>query len=212
MAITTYSELESAVSNWLHDTTLSTRIPELIALAEDRIYNDPRFRLRFMETSADLALVSTQQTAALPTRYLRTRRLYLNVSPIRVLTYLPPFDFWQTYESGVTSMPANYTIEGENFVFGPYPDASYTGKCLYYERPAALSGASDTNWILTNARGLLLYATLAEAAPYLEDDARVMTWASLYDDIMDKVVASDKADRHSGSPLQMQMASNHFGI
>lgn len=165
-----------------------------------------------METAADLTITSAAQTVALPTRYLRTRRLYLNTSPIAVLTYLPPFDFWQRYASGQTGQPVNFTIEGENFVLGPFPDGSYTGKCLYYERPAALSGGSDTNWILTNARGLLLFATLAEAAPYLEDDSRLATWSATYDDLMDKVIAADKSDRHSGSPLQLQMASSHFGI
>ena len=40
MAITTYAELKTAISNWLDRTDLDDRIPEFIALAEARHRRD----------------------------------------------------------------------------------------------------------------------------------------------------------------------------
>ncbi len=44
MAITTYSELQSAVADWLNRSDLTARIPDFITLAETRINRDLRAR------------------------------------------------------------------------------------------------------------------------------------------------------------------------
>ena len=55
MAITTYTELQSSVANWLDSRTdLTTRITEFIALAEDAMALDKRVRCRAMETQGRL--------------------------------------------------------------------------------------------------------------------------------------------------------------
>jgi len=194
MAIGQYSELKTAVANWLTRSDLTARIPEFITLAEDYVAQE--FRIRAMETSSDLTISS--QTTALPTRYLETIRLYIDGDPVQRLGYMKPLDFWERWASARTGKPQFFTIEGENYVFGPAPDSTYTGKCLFYQRFAAMSEDSDTNWILENARGLYLYRALLEASPFIGDDPRTLTWATLWDDLADKVKKADKTDRTSG--------------
>lgn len=195
MAITTFDELKTAVANWLDRDDLVNRIPEFISMAEDRAAKD--LRIRPMETSADVTLTTSTQTTALPTRFLGIIRLYLQVSAqdFRRLEYLSPQNFWVREIVDSTSVPKLFTIEGENFVWQPIPDKNYTAKALYYQRFAALSASSDTNWLLTNHRGVLLYGSLLEAAPFLEDDTRAITWATLYDDAISRIIKSDKRDR-----------------
>ena len=193
MAITTFSELKTALANWLHRDDLTSRIPEFVSLAEDKIGLE--LRVRAMETSADLTIASGTRTVALPTRFVQQRRIYLD-STVKQLDYFEAEDFWTRQAQNETGRPVMYTIEGENYVFGPEPDTGYTGKLLYYQKFAALSADADTNWILTNARGLLLYGSLIQAAPYLEDDARAVAWAAYYQDILDSVHRADKRDRH----------------
>ena len=201
MSIETYAELKTAIANWLKGRTdLTSRIPEFIALAEDRIAQDDRIRIRAMETSADLTI--NDRDTALPTGFLGVRRIYLSGSPNTRLDFLAPDDYWSRHGSSNTGQPKFYTIEGENFLWGPVPDTTYTGKLLYYKRFTALSSDSDTNWLLTNARGLLLYGALVEAAPYLGNEPRLMTWAALYDDIADKLRAADRKDRHGSGLMQ----------
>src|ERR1044071_1053735 len=103
MAIATYADLKAAVATYLARSDLTSRIPEFIAAAERRIaYGDRSMpampieplRIRAMETSADVTI--NAQTAALPTRYLQSRRFYLSSSPIQELGYVVPDVFWRT--------------------------------------------------------------------------------------------------------------------
>ena len=192
--ITTYGELKTAIANWLDDDNLTSRIPEFISLCEDRIAQN--LRIRLMETSADLTV--NAQEVSLPTGYLGHRRLYLSGNPVRMLNYETPDNFWQSYMSTDTAKPVAFTVEGDNFVFGPAPDTSYTGKILYYKRLTAFSDDTDTNTLLTTARGLYLYGALIEASTYLEDDVSILKWSALFDDLIDKVMTNDKRDRASG--------------
>ena len=194
MAISQYSELTAAVANWLNRSDLTSRIPEFISMAEDYVAQE--LRIRAMETSVDITIDA--QTEALPTRYLETIRLYIDGDPVQRLRYMKPLDFWERWTSSRTGKPQFFTIEGENYVFGPAPDSTYTGKCLYFQRFAAMSADGDTNWILSNARGLYLYRALLEAAPFIGDDPRSLTWAALWDDLAEKVKKADKTDRTSG--------------
>jgi hypothetical protein len=192
--ITTYGELKTAIANWLDDDNLTSRIPEFVSLCEDRIAQN--IRIRLMETSADLTI--NAQEVSLPTGYLGHRRLYLLGNPVRILNYETPDNFWQSYMSTDTAKPVAFTVEGDNFVFGPAPDISYTGKILYYKRLTAFSDDADTNTLLTTARGLYLYGSLIEASTYLEDDVSILKWSALFDDLIDKVMTNDKRDRASG--------------
>ena len=197
MAISTYAELQTAVGNYLERDDLSSRTTEFIKLAEDRVAMT--LRIRAMETSADLSISS--RTTTLPTRYVEMRRVYIDDDPRRRIQFISSIEFWLRNMSSQTGAPQFYTIEGEDFVVGPAPDQTYTGKMLYYQRFATLSGGSDTNWILTNASGLLLYGAMLEAVLYLEDDARILTWAGVWEDLVERVEKMDKRDRHSGDAL-----------
>ncbi|KKL04264.1 hypothetical protein LCGC14_2617770, partial [marine sediment metagenome] len=50
----------------------------------------------------------------------------------------------------------------------PVADAINRARLLFYRGFAPLAADADTNWVLTNARGLLLYGSLLEAATFLE--------------------------------------------
>ena len=205
MAITTYSELQDAVSNRLARSTFAdggadvARTEEFIAMAEDRVYQDARLRVRALETTADLTI--NAQEVSLPTGYVAGRRIYISGNPSTKIAYLSPSDFWERWGSVTAGKPKFYTIEGENIVFGPSPDSTYTGKFLYYKRLDALSDSNTTNYWLTNARGLLLYGALIEAAVYFEDDAAALRYATLFDDEAERVQQADRKDRFSGSEL-----------
>lgn len=201
MALTNYGELKAAVANWLERDDLAVRIPEFISMAEDRIGRDTRIRIRPMETETDLVMNS--QTTALPTGFLSIRRLYLDGTPKKRMEFLAPENFWIRNLANQTGTPQFFTIEGDDLVVGPAPDTARTFKMLYYQAFTALSADPDTNWLLANARGLYLYGALLEAAPFLGDDPRTLTWATLWDELADRVRDSDNRDRYDGAPLQM---------
>jgi len=208
MTIATCADLKAAAATYMARSDLTSRIPEWIANTETRIAygsREPNFiceplRVRAMETSADVTI--NAQTAALPTRYLQSRRFYLNSSPIQELGYVVPDVFWRTYISSDTARPTRFTVEGENFVFGPIPDATYTGKILYYQKFAGLSADGDTNWLLTNAPGVYLSGVLAEGFAYARKFDLAAARQTAFVGGINALNLADKADRYSGSPWQ----------
>lgn len=195
MAISTYSDLVSAVRDWLgraNDSTYLTesRVGDMIAFAEADIY--ARLRVRAMESSADITIDA--QTESLPSDFIEARRLYLDTSPLDVLEYVGPVQFWQAFADTRTGRSTHFTIEGGSLVFGPYPDATYTGKLLYYARPAALSSA--TNAIFTANPDLFLYGTLAHAAPFTgaEDAPRMAVFAQMFNAALARVQTESDRD------------------
>jgi hypothetical protein len=204
MALSNYGELKSTTANWLSDDTLTARIPEFIALGESRIYSEPKLRIRQLEVTADVTITANTQTTALPTRYLSTRRLYISGSPNSLLRFLTPESFVERNLATQTARPKYYTIEAENFVWGPIPDTGYTAKSLHWAANVAMSSDSDAPALFAKHPGLFLYAALIESAPFLGDDPRLLTWASMYDNAVDSLAASDKRDRFPRGGKQMR--------
>ena len=201
MAISTYSELQAAVANWLADSNISDRVDEFISIGESQVNRDVRVRTRLWEASADLTMTSGQRTTAVPTRFVGVRRLYQDGTPLFRMEYLAPENFWKRHLATQTSRPKFYTIEGENFVWGPAPDQAYTAKLLYWQKPDALSSSVGT--FFTDNPDLYLYASLIAAAPFLEDDPRIAVWGVLYDDIADNIKRANRKDRFPIGDMRM---------
>ena len=199
MSITNFGELKTAVGLWLERDDLTSRIPEFVSLTEDNIGRE--LRVRAMETSVDLT-VSSQETA-LPTGFVQQRRLYRDNDASR-LEYFPPEDFWIRNAKSETGPPKIYTIEGDNLVVGPTPDVSQTFKMLYLKTFTALSADGDTNWVLTNARGLYLFGALLEASMFLEDEVGAIKWSIRWDNLLEKVHTANASDRFPLGSLQMR--------
>ena len=199
MAISTFGELKTAVSNWLLRSDLTARIPELIALGEGRLFTD--LRCREMEATANIVLTSSQRVDPLPTLFVQARSLYVAGSPNVRLEYRSPVEYWSIYADIPTAAPIVYTIEQDNFVWGPVPNATPTVTVAHYARPAAFSGDSDTNSVIARWPNLYLYTALLEAAPFLGNDPRIVVWSGLYETLLASIHAADKRDRYSGDVI-----------
>lgn len=199
MAITTYAELKTAVANWLHRDDLTAIIPDFITIGESRI--NRKLRVRPMETSATLTPTAGVRTVALPSGFLQAKRLYVDGSVPTALEYISPPDYWKRYLSIESNTPRVYTVEAENFLFGPVPNGTDI-ICLYYQRPSALSSA--VNAIFTANPELYLYAALVAAEPYLKNDKRIPLWKLQFEEILSEVQAADDRDRAAGAPMMMR--------
>lgn len=204
MSITNYAELQAAIGNWLNRSDLSVFIPDFIILAESRIYRE--LRVRAMELSFSGTI--SAGVIAVPSSYVAWKFAYVNVTPVRRLTVKEPGWIYEYYPNRVAEGVPNYIArEGDNFIFGPYPDSSYAVNGIYYQRLDALSNTNTTNWFITNAPDLLLFASLMEAAPFLKQDDRIAVWMSKYQDIKTQIQSADKAEKVSGSPLVVTVSN-----
>ncbi len=162
MAITTYTELQAAIANWLEKDNLGDRIPEFITLTEARLARE----LKTSELEVTTTLSVTASTEALPTNYTGMIRAHLS-GTYPTLDYLPSDRFHSVYASTTSGRPVCYTIEANNILFGPSPDDTYTMTYTYIAKPNIAS--ADTNRLLTIYPDLYLFGALSEGANYIGD-------------------------------------------
>ena len=205
MAFTNYNDLKTTVANYLGRSDLTTAIPDFISLAELRLQRE--LRTRQMLKSATPTMVSGDAKVALPTDFLEIRDLHVQGNPRMPVTYMSPSTFTRDARADESGKPIYYTVLANEFQFAPIPDTAYVLEILYYAKPTVLSGSNASNVFLANYFDALLYASLLEAEPYLINDARTQTWASLYDRAIKNISDADQNGEYSGVPLQMKVTS-----
>jgi len=196
MAITTFSELKTAVANWLDRSDLDDRIPEFIALAEARHRRD--FKIRRMETRVTANTIADTEYYTLPDNFTAMRNIQLNTDPKTPLEYLTPEQMDRVRGGSTTGKPKAYSIIGNTFQLRPIPDSVYEIEMLYYKYFTGLSDSNTTNDMLTYHPDAYLYAVLLEAEPYLQNDKRVQLWVGAYELAKKGIIDSNERDRHSG--------------
>ena len=207
MAFTDYTALKSTIADYLARSDLTTQIPDFITLAENRLRRDVRIRAMLKVVTA--STTASDPTVSIPSDFLEMRDLHIDANPIQTLIYQNPSNFFRNAKAGTLTggYPNNYTIMGSEFQFAPIPDSNYTLRMVYYAAPAYLSSTTTSNAFLAYCPDLLLYAALGEAEPYLMNDARITTWASLYDRGLDSLTQSNDAGENPSAPMVMSVAT-----
>lgn len=201
MSIATYSELKTAVANYLARTDLTDQIPDFIRFAELRLRRE--LRIRQMLKSVTTATTGGDSTVELPFDFLEIRDFAVVTNPIQPLTYSSPAVFSRNTRSTESGKPLDYTILASEFQLAPVPDGTYTLKLLYFAAPTFLGDTNSSNVFLANSPDALLYASLLEAEPYIMNDARINTWGTMYDRAISTITKSDESSQYSGVPLSM---------
>ena len=208
MAISTYSELQTAIANWLDRDDLTDRIPEFIVLAEARM--NRVLRLRLMENKYTASTVAAQRNYALPTGYIQMRNFQVNTSPVTPLQYVTPEIYDRLYGSTGSGTPQFYTIIAGELQLGPIPGSVMTLEMLFYKKITALSGSNPTETMLTENADGYLYGALMEAEPFIMNDARVQLWHQGFEQAVANLQEQDNKDRHSGSALRVMNTSGYY--
>ena len=209
MAISTYSELQTAAANWLDRSDLSDRIPEFIALAEARF--NRILRIRDMETvSTAISTSAGTREYSLPTGFVQMKEFHLTTDPLTPLAYITPEMMTRIWAGSGQGKPEVFTIIADNVRLGPSPDVVYTTSMLYYKTFTALSDSATTNDMLTNNPDVYLYGTLLEAEPFIMNDQRVQLWATAFKQAIDDIQFQDNKDRHSGSELRVMNTGGYY--
>jgi len=201
MALTDYSSLKTSVASYLARSDLTDQIPDFIRLAEERLARDLRTRKMLVVARANTT--ASDSTVGLPTDFLEMRDMHLRTTPVQSLTYRSPNAFFAGSRTTDSGKPIDYTILASEIQFAPVPDTAYSVQMLYYAKPQYLSDTNITNAFLANYPDALLYAALGEAEPYLMNDARLQTWAALYDRAITAINTSDQSSEYGGQPMSM---------
>jgi hypothetical protein len=196
MAISTYAELQTAVSNWLDRSDLTSRIPEFITIGEAKIGRD--VRARQMEQRVSTTPTSTYVN--LPSDYVEMRGVRKEGSTVGWYDYITPDAFFSGFSSSNAGSSIKYTIFGDELIFPETPNGDV--ELWYYKKLAALSSAVNT--LYTVNPDLYLYAALTASAPYLANDKRIAVWERLYAQARDSVNVAHESGRY---PAGLRMIS-----
>jgi len=208
MAISNYTELKTAVANWLDRDDLTARIPEFIALAEARF--NRVLRLRSMEAKYTANTVAGQRNLALPASYIQMRNFQVNTSPLTTLSYVTPEIYDRLWGGSTSGIPKFYTILANEVSLGPIPASVMEVEMLFYKKFDNLSVTTTTNWLITNAPDIYLYGAMLEAEPFIMNDERVQLWATALERGVNDLQEQDNKDRHSGSALRVMNTSGYM--
>jgi hypothetical protein len=196
---TDYTTLQATIADYLARSDLTTQIPEFIRLAEDRLLRD--LRIRQMLKVATASTTAGDATVSLPSDFVAMKDLHLQGNPPQTIKFLSTSNFFRNALTAVSGLPNFYTLLGAEFQFAPIPDSVYTLQMVYFYQPEYLSDTNSSNLWLANTPDLLLYAALGEAEPYLMNDERLNTWASMYDRGMIALRKSDDESEYPAQPL-----------
>lgn len=206
--ISGYASLQTAVSDYLARSDLTTFVPNFIQNWEERFYRQPKNFGHWMLTGSLSVAFTTDATV--PTDFLSGRSFYLNgqmsnpliVSSIEQLLLKYP-------RTGTSGTPRWIARSGASFVLGPRPSGSFTLNGQYYAKPTLLrSFAADAaaHYLIVNAPDMLLYGALLEAEAFIKNDARIAVWSAAHQQAMADYRDLIKAQNFSGGAMQTLVA------
>ena len=181
MAITTYSELQTALQSSLARTDLATAAADWITLFEAAA--NRRLRVRQMETSTTLTPVSG--SVSLPSDYLSWRRVTWSGSPLQELEYVTPTYLNWAFPGSSVANAAVFTIEGAVLKVRPSSDTALDFD--YFQKIPALTNINTTNWLLTAHPDCYLKGALYEAYDFIMDKESAFMRKTQRDEIFDEI-------------------------
>lgn len=208
MAISTYTELQSAIADWLNRDDLAAVIPTFISLAEVGMERVLRTRNMLVRANAPI----DTQYSAVPANFLEVRSIKItSVTPIQPMEFqtMDAMDVLDSKDQAA-GKPKYYTIVGTQLRVHPIPSGVHTAELAYYARLDKLSDTLTSNWILTKSPDAYLYGALLQAAPYLKDDERTAVWTTLYAAAIQAMQTADERASTAGGALKTR--SQAFGV
>lgn len=191
MAITSFSDLKTQMSNTLDRPNLEPYFDTLISLAESYLSTDPRLMVR--EAEVEVALTPASGVVTLPADFGGFREAWAKTSPVASLDLVPPDVIRNEFPSNTGSYPQVCSIVGSNMTIRPSTTADVG--LIYYRKPAALSVSTTTNWLLDAFPHVYVMASLLQVEVFDKNDERLNVWGSLLDAALGRIKDADMLQR-----------------
>lgn len=214
MAITyeigTYSWLLQSIGDWLNRADLVDLCPTFVHLAEAQFNRELRVRDMHVRAQA----ISAAEFVPLPIDFLQHYSLALDpegMSSSEPLQYVGKFEGDRMKAAQMRGSPGFYTIIDNAFELIPAPQANVDLIMVYYARIPRLGEAipsgpmvstiRQTNWLIDKSPDLYLASSILQAAPYLNDAARLQTWAAVRAEIIGSMSLENERAMRSSTQL-----------
>ena len=205
MAIANYTDLQSAIADFLNRDDLANVIPTFVEMAEAALNRDLR---HWRNENRAVAPVAARYNA-LPSDFVEPIRMELAGDKTKV-SLISHYEMQMLREANrdAAGKPVNYNITQGEIELYPTPDGTYQLEMYYYGKiPSLASAASGTNQILTNFPDAYLYGSLVHTAPYLGDDQRLQVWGAMYQNIIETINTQSERAKQGAVGRRMKIRS-----
>jgi len=205
MPITSYSELQTVIADFLDRDDQTERIKTFIDLAEA---NMGRLLRHWRMERRSTAVLDTQYSA-LPDDFVEPIRLMTTGSNPRRMELVGQGQLQELRENNndKSGQPEVYAITDGTIEVFPKPDGDYTLEMVYYSSIDALTTSNTSNWVLQYHPDAYLYGALVHSAPFLGEDARMGTWAALFQSAIDAINMDNDKAKSGGSGRRIKIRS-----
>jgi hypothetical protein len=201
MPLSSYTELQASIADWLDRDDLETQIRDFITLAEAELN-----RTLFIPEREEVATASvTGSSLALPTDFWGARSFILDADPQVRLEQLPIGAIRARYD--YTGRPAFYALQAREILFGPSPDAAYSVVLNYWQTIPPLSTTEPTNWLLEAYPDLYLYSALLKGSAFAIDQQAIPTWQAMLGMAYAQAQQAGQDKAWGGSPIRLRAPS-----
>lgn len=174
MAITTFAQLKTALSDWSDQgTALDSYLEDFITLTTDAFNfgSQGMEPLRTREMLAVSSITPSSGACTIPSDYLEYRRVVEKASIRRELKYIAPTTVEQMYPDRASGLSCDFTIIGGSLYM--FPVSTNDIELTYYQMIPDLSNSNTTNWLLTKHPTLYLHGGLMQVGIFRNDDTLV---------------------------------------
>lgn len=196
--MTARSDLTTDIISWTGHNLSAPKLSSIIRLAESNIGRDVRIAAMYQ---TDNAFAISATSVAVPTGLIEVKRFRLDGRD-QTLKFCSVGAFYDSPEFDRSGVPEIYTIEGGNFVFAPTPVGNFTALLGYLKRFTALVNDVDTNALLNDNYDIYLFACLAAAFAFAQDDEQAQKYLALYRGAVDALNISDQFTTRQGNKLR----------
>lgn len=211
--IVDYSSLGQAIQDFCHRSDVASYQDYFIQGAQEKINADV-LAANFgngiypMEETFAPTAISSNGTIAIPNDWMAPKDFQGQDAAGNIWTLSFKDTAWMYDNYPVRqpdALPAYIARDGTNFVFGPYPDQSYSVQGTYYGIAPLLSKSNTTNWIVDAAPMMFHAYCMVEAGKFLKDAQMAQSWQAVANDKLTALINQDKAERFSGATLAIEL-------
>ncbi len=212
MAIATYTDLVSAITEWLAEdgnTTLVARVPDFITLAE------AKFNRTLLHPKMEKRATTTVDTSSTDPEFITLPSDFQSMRRVRLsgVTGKPRLDFMSQTQiddyrysiDNTPDQPIYFSVMGSELELAPTPNEDYALEMVYRANIPALTASNTTNWLLTLAPDLYLYGALLESTPYQKNDERIAVWGSAMQAVLDQLNAHGERQGFDAGPSTVSL-------
>ena len=178
MAISNYTELKAAISEWLDRTDIEGNAADFVTLAEARLNR----LLDVVEAKATLTGISASRTIDISAyKVIEPVGLFVDIGTSEVEIDFVPAGTIRFIET--SGQPAYAMIDNDNLIFDCPLDQAYSFRFRYRGR-FALSDAAPTNDLLTEHPDVYLAACIVWGGVFIRDRAAIADFKTLLDEFI----------------------------